>query len=104
MEAIIMKNQLRWSGHVLRMGDDRLPKQILLSELKKGHRNKGGEKKRYKDVLKANLKKCGLLQPDWSGMACDRKVWHSVIPLTIEYLDGALSDYPITGVLFGRRG
>ncbi|XP_076068416.1 uncharacterized protein LOC143040860 [Oratosquilla oratoria] len=57
IEAHIIKSQLRWSGHVVRMSDDRLPKQIFYSQLKEGNRKKGGQKKRYKDLLKANMKK-----------------------------------------------
>ena len=42
IEAYIIKNQLRWIGHVVRMEDTRLPKQILYSQLKEGKRKRGG--------------------------------------------------------------
>ncbi|XP_076041829.1 uncharacterized protein LOC143025712 [Oratosquilla oratoria] len=38
IEAHIIKSQLRWSGHVVRMSDDCLPKQIFYSQLKEGNR------------------------------------------------------------------
>ena len=50
IEAYIIKNQLRWTGHVARMEDTRLPKQIFYSQLKEGKRKRGGQKKRYKDA------------------------------------------------------
>ena len=38
------------------MPDERLPKKILYGELQVGKRSHGGQKKRYKDTLKASLK------------------------------------------------
>ncbi|KAJ3606704.1 hypothetical protein NHX12_026223 [Muraenolepis orangiensis] len=58
--ATIAQNQLRWTGHVIRMPDSRLPKQVLYSQLVKGKRAPGGQKKRYKDNIKTNLKKCHI--------------------------------------------
>ena len=58
IEAMIVKSQLRWSGHVARMADTRLPKQIMYSELETGKRTQGGQRKRYKDTLHHSLKQC----------------------------------------------
>ena len=60
VEAMIMSAQLRWSGHILRMEDCRLPKKILYGELKEGTRSRGSQKKSIKDNLKQNLKKCDI--------------------------------------------
>ena len=38
--------QLRWTGHVTRMPDERLPKKVLYGELQEGKRSQGGQKKR----------------------------------------------------------
>ena len=48
VEVLIMKAQLRWTGHVMRMEDIHLPKQIC-SELARGTRRKGAQTERYKD-------------------------------------------------------
>ena len=48
--------QLRWTVHVTRMPEERLPKKILYGKLQVGKRSHGGQKKRYKDTLKASLK------------------------------------------------
>ena len=41
IEALLMTAQLRWTGHVLRMCDNRLPKAIFCSELEEGTRSRG---------------------------------------------------------------
>ena len=48
--------RLRWSGHVCRMEDDRLPKDILYGQLPSAPRLVSHPKLRYKDVLKRDLK------------------------------------------------
>ena len=57
VEAMIMAAQLRWSEHILRMEDCRLHKKILYVELKGGMQSPCGQKKRFKDNLRQNLKK-----------------------------------------------
>ena len=56
VHTMLMKAQLRWAGHVARMPDYRLPKQLLYGELLQGHRAQGGQKKRFKDKVKSSLK------------------------------------------------
>ena len=48
--------QLRWTGHVTRMPDERLPKKGLYGELQEGKRSQGGQKKRYKTPIKPRLR------------------------------------------------
>ena len=47
---------LRWTGHVTRMPEEHLPKKILYGELEMGKLSHGGQKKQYKDTLKAPSK------------------------------------------------
>ena len=61
------------------MSDDRLPKQVFYSQLKEGKRIRGGQKKRYKDVLKANMKKCNIDFNNWEDIAKDRPLWRATI-------------------------
>ena len=56
MHTVLKLAQLRWTGHVIRMPDARLPKKVFYGELQEGKRSQGGQKKRYKDTLKASLK------------------------------------------------
>ena len=56
IDCLIIKCQLRWTAHIVRMEDDRIPKMLLYGQLREGHRDQGRPFKRYKDTLKANLK------------------------------------------------
>lgn len=75
IESLIMKNQLRWTGHVVRMSNDRLPKQVLYSELQAGQRSIGAPRKRYKDVLNTTLKATKLNNVSWEILATSRNDW-----------------------------
>lgn len=77
IEAMLLKNQLRWAGHCVRLPENRLPRQILFSQLTQGQRPRGGQMKRYKDTLKISLKHGGLNTETWEELAEDRPKWRS---------------------------
>ena len=74
-----MQSQRRWAGHVARMSDERLPKKLLFGELQHGKRSRGGQKKRFKDTLKASLKAFNIDHESWEMAAQDRGAWRSAI-------------------------
>ena len=65
VHTLLKLAQLRWTGHVTRMPDERLPKKILYGELQVGNRSHGGQKKRYKDNL-------NILTESWEQIAHDQ--------------------------------
>ena len=75
IHAKLMKSQLRWAGHVARMPDDRLPKQIFFGELCEGARSRGRPLLRYKDTLKVSLKNCKIDPDTWESFAQNRPSW-----------------------------
>ena len=75
VEAILASTQLRWAGHISRMGDERIPKKIFYGELLEGNRRVGGQKLRYKDVLKRHLKAMEIGVSSWEQQASDRSSW-----------------------------
>ena len=77
--TILMQSQLRWAGHVARMSDERLPKKLLFGELQEGKRSQGGQKKRFKDTLKASLKSFNISHNTWEQTAQDRGVWRTAV-------------------------
>ena len=56
MENLLIRNNFRWTGHLMRMSPDRLPKQVLYSQMSSGHRKRGRPRIRFKDTIKRNLK------------------------------------------------
>ncbi|KAL8601069.1 hypothetical protein ACOMHN_040770 [Nucella lapillus] len=60
IDALLTQSQLRWSGHLVRMQDSRLSKQLFYGELTGGHRPRGRPKLRYKNTLKKSLQKCDI--------------------------------------------
>uniref|UniRef100_H3AXU5 Uncharacterized protein n=1 Tax=Latimeria chalumnae TaxID=7897 RepID=H3AXU5_LATCH len=61
------------------MPNVRLPKQLLYSQLRQGQRTCGGQRKCFKDTLKANIKKCGIDIINWEKLAQDRATWRCLV-------------------------
>ena len=78
VHTLLKLAQLRWTGHVTRMPDERLPKKVLYGELQEGKRSQGGLKKRYKDTLKASLKDFNIPTESWEQVRESVKLKGSV--------------------------
>ena len=72
IESFLVAAQFRWTGHVIRMSDFRIPKQMFYSQLASGSRSTGGQYKRYEDTLKANLKACDIAPNYLESSVSDR--------------------------------
>ena len=72
MHTVLKLAQPRWTCHVIRMPDERLPKKVFFGELQEGTRSQGGQKKRYKDSLKASLKDFHIPIGSWEQTAQER--------------------------------
>lgn len=79
MADMLVEKNLRWLGHVHRMEKERLPRQLLYSQLCKGKRSRGRPRLRYKDAVKRNLKVRDIELSAWQQLADNRATWRSII-------------------------
>nr|VZI48890.1 unnamed protein product [Spirometra erinaceieuropaei] len=70
--TILRQMQLRWSGHLVRMDDERLPKRLFYGDVATGSRRQGGQIRRYKDTPKSSLKRLQINPTNWEELVLDR--------------------------------
>ena len=79
MYTLLRQGRLRWLGHVRRMEDGCIPKDILYGELALGRRTTGRPHLRYKDVCIRDMRAVDIDidTMSWEGLAADRTEWRS---------------------------
>ena len=65
IDTMITITRLKWLGHIRRMPDHRYPKILLMAKLREGKRNPSKPKQRWKDLVKADLKKFHMSTNSW---------------------------------------
>ena len=71
MESVAMKvtkRRLEWLGHVARMDEDRMPKQMMFGWLPQA-RPQGGPRRRWRDVICCDLRAIAMSDKDWYDAA-----------------------------------
>ena len=79
MYTMLRSRRLRWTGHVVRMNDHRLPKAILYGQLRNAARPVGRPKLRYKDCVKRDLSAFGIDHVSWEAQAQCRPAWKAAL-------------------------
>ena len=79
MYSLLKQRHLRWLGHVVRMEDDRIPKDLLHGELSQETRPTGRPKLRYKDVCKRDLKALDIDVNTLEATASERPAWRQAV-------------------------
>ena len=60
----VRKRRLEWLGHVARMPDHRLPKSLLFGWLPES-RSRCGPRRRWRDVIRKDLKDISIAESKW---------------------------------------
>ena len=79
MFTLLKQRRKRWLGHVVRMDDGRIPKDLLYGELVQGKRPTGRPQLRFKDVCKRDLKPSNIDQNYWEATALKRSAWRQTV-------------------------
>ena len=70
--------QMRWAGHVARMGEERGVYRVLVRK-PEGRRPMGRPRRRWVDNIRTDLKGVGCGYMDWIGLAQDRDRWQTLV-------------------------
>ncbi|XP_073965599.1 uncharacterized protein [Choristoneura fumiferana] len=77
--ATLKQRRLRWLGHVHRMEQTRLPRQILLGEVADAKRPVGRPMLRFKDSAKRDMVAFKIPSNQWEELAEDRSKWRGLV-------------------------
>ena len=79
MYTILKQRRLRWLGHVVRMADGRIPKDLLYGELVQGSHPRGRPQLHYKDICKRDLKALGMDLNRWESLISEHSAWRQAV-------------------------
>ena len=66
-------------GHVHRIPDGRIPKDLLYGELATGSRRTGRPQLQYRDIVKRDMKAVGIDTETWENLAAYRSQWRGAM-------------------------
>jgi hypothetical protein len=86
---VVKSRQMRWAGHMARMGEDRGVHRVLVMKPEE-KRPLGRPRHRWEDNIKMYFQKVGGGRGDWMGFTQDRDRWRALVG-TGEGLSGSIN-------------
>ena len=77
--TLLSQRRLRWLGHIRRMKDGRIPKDLLYGELSEGSRPCGRPRLCFKDTCQRDLKSARIEAQSWEDLAESRDRWRAAV-------------------------
>ena len=77
--SLLKQRMRRWLGHVRRMDDGRIPKDLLYGELGMGKRSQGRPIQCFRNVCKNDIRECKNDTQTWESMADGRDLWKRTV-------------------------
>ena len=77
--TLLRQLRLRWLGHVYRMEDGLISKDILYRDLTSGRRTKGHSQLRCKGICKRDMNALHINTESWEDIAADSIMWRSTL-------------------------
>jgi len=75
---VVKSRQMRWAGHVARMGEGRGVQRVLAGK-SEGKRPLGRPRHRWEDNIKMDFQEVGGGHGDWMELAQDRDRWRALV-------------------------
>ena len=75
MFTLLHQHCLHWLGHIHRMEDGCILKDLLYGELTTGARCRGHPKPHFKGICKHDMKTCNIKTESWEALADNRILW-----------------------------
>ena len=87
LQSMIDKAKLRWTGHVVRMPNNRIPKALLYGRLASGAPRRGNHNT-YVNSVKSTLRECGISCANLEKVAKVRNDWRVTVRTGIAKAEG----------------
>ena len=87
IQSMVESAILRWTGHVIRMDDKRIPKKLLYGHLASGRGSKGNHAS-YRNQVRRILRAGGITPANLEPLAMSRTSWRTLSKSIVAQVEG----------------